>query len=149
MSIETTRQLVVFAVGGEECAVPITRVQEIIDYVEPRSVASENPWIRGVISLRGKILAVWDLAARLGVERTHDGTTKIVIVESGDDMAGIIVDEVTEVLTVDAGQVDAVPGASTALIAGIAKVGDRLVILLDLDGVFDTETVDSPAVIAA
>jgi len=141
MAIENTRQLVVFSLGSEEYAVPITRVQEIIDYVEPRSVASESQWIQGVISLRGKILPVWDLASRLGVGREAHGAGKIVIVETADDMAGIVVDDVEEVLTVDTDQVDDVPGAGADLIEAIAKVGDRLVILLDLDGVFAGEAV--------
>jgi purine-binding chemotaxis protein CheW len=135
MALEHDRQLVVFSLGSEEYAVPITRVQEIIDYTEPRSVASEGDWVRGVISLRGKILPVCDLAARLGVHReeTHG---KIVIVETAQEMAGIVVDEVQEVLTVTPDQLDDVPGAGTELIEAIAKIDDRLVILLDLDGIF-------------
>ena len=60
-------QLVVFSLGDEEYALPITDVQEIIRYAEPRAVASESPWIKGVISLRGKIIPVCDLATRLGL----------------------------------------------------------------------------------
>jgi len=66
-ALETSRQLVVFSLGDEEYALPITRVQEIIRHVEPRSVASHDPAIRGVISLRGKIVPVCDLGARLGL----------------------------------------------------------------------------------
>ena len=69
MSEETlSRQLVVFSLGGEEYALPITQVHEIIRYAEPRSVASADPSVRGVISLRGKILPVYDLATRLGID---------------------------------------------------------------------------------
>ena len=64
---ETTRQLVIFSLGSEEYALPITRVQEIIRYTEPRMVASRTAWIRGVINLRGKIVPVCDLAERLGL----------------------------------------------------------------------------------
>jgi len=64
---QTTRQLVVFSLGEEEYALPITQVQEIIRYQEPRAVASDSSWIRGVISLRGRIIPVCDLAERLGV----------------------------------------------------------------------------------
>ena len=61
-----TRQLVVFSLGEEEYALPIADVHEIIRYTEPRSVASSVNWVRGVISLRGKIVPVYDLASRLG-----------------------------------------------------------------------------------
>jgi purine-binding chemotaxis protein CheW len=133
----TTRQLVVFTLGSEEYALPIRQVHEIIRYTEPRSVAAESGWVRGVISLRGKIVPVYDLAARLGLEtegRAEGG--KIVIVETATDMAGVVVDDVEEVLTVEDAQLDAVPAAGSASIEAIAKIDDRLVILLDPEGIF-------------
>ena len=96
----TTRQLVVFTLGSEEYALPIRQVHEIIRYTEPRSVSAEAGWVRGVISLRGKIVPVYDLAARLGVETDRVEGGKIVIVETATDMAGVVVDDVEEVLTV-------------------------------------------------
>lgn len=60
-------QLVIFKLGGEEYALPIKHVQEIIRYTQPRSVASAEPWVRGVLSLRGHIVPVYDLADRLVV----------------------------------------------------------------------------------
>jgi len=133
----TTRQLVVFTLGSEEYALPIRQVHEIIRYTEPRSVAAESGWVRGVISLRGKIVPVYDLAARLGLEteeRAEGG--KIVIIETATDMAGVVVDDVEEVLTVEDSQLDAVPAAGSASIEAIAKIDDRLVILLDPEGIF-------------
>jgi len=134
-SENSSQQLVVFALGNEEYAAPITRVQEIIEYSEPRSVASDVPWIRGVISLRGKIVPVCDLASRIG-SLDSGAESKIVIVEAASGMAGVIVDEVTEVLIVEAAQLDEAPTADEELIQAIAKVGDRLIVLLNLDGVF-------------
>jgi purine-binding chemotaxis protein CheW len=133
----TTRQLVVFTLGSEEYALPIRQVHEIIRYTEPRSVAAESGWVRGVISLRGKIVPVYDLAARLGLEaaETPEGG-KIVIVETATDMAGVVVDDVEEVLTVEDAQLDAVPAAGSPSIEAIAKIDDRLVILLDPEGIF-------------
>jgi purine-binding chemotaxis protein CheW len=136
MSTVQLTQLVVFSLGDEEYALPITQVQEIIRYTEPRSVAAEAPWIRGVISLRGKIIPVCDLAARLGVHGERAADAKIVIVETDSGTAGVIVDEVEEVMTVDHHQLDEVPAAGTEFIDAIAKVGDRLVVLLNPDGIF-------------
>ena len=132
----TTRQLVVFSLGEEEYALPINQVQEIIRYTEPRAVASEVAWIRGVISLRGKIVPVCDLGARLGLFGEDKVAGKIVIVETGSVTAGIIVDDVDEVLTIEESQLDAVPAAGTEAIDGIVKIDDRLIILLDLDSLF-------------
>jgi purine-binding chemotaxis protein CheW len=133
----TTRQLVVFTLGREEYALPIRQVHEIIRYAEPRSVAAGSGWVRGVISLRGKIVPVYDLAARLGLETGEPAEgAKIVIVETATDMAGVVVDDVEEVLTVDESQLHAVPAAGSPSIEAIAKIDDRLVILLDPDGIF-------------
>jgi purine-binding chemotaxis protein CheW len=134
------RQLVVFSLGEEEYALPITQVHEIIRYAEPRSVASTDPSVRGVISLRGKILPVYDLATRLGVGigPTRPGEAKIVIVETAEDMAGVIVDDVEEVITIDAEQIGEAPSAGIGPnhpINGIAKIDDRLVVLLDPEGI--------------
>ena len=105
------RQLVVFTLGAEQYALPIQQVHEIIRYAEPRSVASRVAWVRGVISLRGRIIPVYDLAARLGVASELTEQTKIVIVEAGTETAGVIVDDVEEVLTVEDEQIEDVPGA--------------------------------------
>jgi purine-binding chemotaxis protein CheW len=131
---ETTRQLVIFSLGSEEYALPITRVQEIIRYTEPRVVASRTAWIRGVINLRGKIVPVCDLAERLGLDLERSGVAKIVIVETETGTAGVIVDDVEEVLTVDDAQLEDVPTADTAYVDAIAKLDDRLAILLNPDG---------------
>jgi purine-binding chemotaxis protein CheW len=130
MQNDSTMQLVVFSLGEEEYALPIINVQEIIRYVEPRGVASRTSWVRGIISLRGKIVPVYDLAARLNID-VSSPASKIVITESGDDIAGVIVGDVEEVLTVTSDDLDEVPAAGVACIQAIAKVGERLVIVLD------------------
>jgi purine-binding chemotaxis protein CheW len=130
---QMTQQLVVFALGNEEYALPIQQVQEIIRYSEPRAVSSAEPWVRGVISLRGKIIPVFDLGLRIGVHAEPTDDQKIVIIETDSGTAGVIVDEVEEVLTVEAGQLDEVPGAGSDAIDAIAKIDDRLVVLLTPD----------------
>jgi purine-binding chemotaxis protein CheW len=130
------QQLVVFSLGEEEYALPITQVQEIVRYTEPRAVASETAWIRGVISLRGKIVPVFDLSARLGQISELASDAEIVIVETGDGVAGVIVDAVEEVRTVEPDQLEGAPSAGGDFIDTIAKVEDRLIILLNLEGLF-------------
>jgi purine-binding chemotaxis protein CheW len=133
---DSTRQLVVFSLGSEEYALPITRVQEIIRYTEPRSVASHTAWIRGVINLRGRIVPVCDLAQRLGLPTERLETAKIVIIETDIGTAGVVVDDVEEVLTVSIDQLEDVPSADSDYVEAIAKVDDRLAILLNPDGLF-------------
>lgn len=130
------RQLVVFTLGAEHYALPIQQVHEIIRYSEPRSVASRAHWVRGVISLRGRIVPVYDLAARLGLPSELTDDTKIVIVEAGSETAGVIVDGVEEVLTVEDEQMQDAPGADTTLIDSIAKIDTRLVVLLKPSAIF-------------
>ncbi len=137
MSDTTSQQLVVFSLGSEEYALPIGSVHEIIRFTEPRTVASEAAWIRGVIGLRGKIIPIFDLAARMELEIAAESEAgKIVIVESGTGQVGIMVDEVEEVLTVSSDQLEDVPSANTDSIEAIAKIEDRLVILLNPEGLF-------------
>jgi purine-binding chemotaxis protein CheW len=132
------RQLVVFTLGAEHYALPIQSVHEIIRYSEPRSVASRTDWVRGVISLRGRIVPVYDVAARLGIASELTEHTKIVIVEAGAETAGVIVDSVEEVLTVTDEQIEDAPGADMSMIESIIRIDDRLVVLLTLGTIFAT-----------
>lgn len=135
---DSTHQIVVFGLGEEEYALTIGEVQEIIRYVEPRSVASESDWILGVISLRGKIIPVCDLAVRLGLQRGERPATKIIVVEAGEHVVGLVVDDVTEVLTVDASAIEdlRVGGGSGA--HSIVKVDERLIVLLVSQSLFES-----------
>jgi purine-binding chemotaxis protein CheW len=143
-STSSTQQLVVFSLGSEEYALPIGSVHEIIRYTEPRSVVSDAAWIRGVIGLRGKIVPIYDLAARLGLALESE-PGKIVIVETGAEQVGVMVDDVEEVLTVSAEQLEDVPSAHGDSIDAIAKIGDRLVILLNPEGLFARASVEELA----
>lgn len=136
--VDDSRQIVVFGLGEEEYAVAISEVQEIIRYLEPRSVASDVAWIRGVISLRGKIIPVCDLATRLGVAPGEDPPAKIIVVAAAEHTVGLIVDDVTEVLSVSESDIERlrVPAGDTG--HSIAKVGERLIVLLASASVFDS-----------
>jgi len=137
-------QLVVFSLGAEEYGLPITAVQEIIRYTKPRTIPSAPPSVRGVINLRGKIIPVVDLKSRLQLHGGDAEESKIVIVEAGAVTAGLIVDDVDEVLTVDEGSLEQAPTGDVGYISAVAKVGDRLLVLLDAEamlrgGDFDGE----------
>jgi purine-binding chemotaxis protein CheW len=135
---DSTRQIVVFGLGEEEYALTISEVQEIIRYVTPRSVASDADWILGVISLRGRIIPVCDLAVRLGAARGDSPAMKIIVVEAGDHTVGLVVEDVTEVLTVEESAIEdlRVVGAKGA--HSIVKVDERLIVLLTSQDIFDS-----------
>lgn len=130
----TSIQIVVFSLGEGEYAFPIRQVREIICYIEPRPVPLESTWIRGLISVRGEILPVWELAALLGVPAS--GARRILIVRSNGAIVSTVVDEVREIMNVTDDQLAEVPAKSAHAIDGIVKVGDRLIALLDSDVVF-------------
>jgi purine-binding chemotaxis protein CheW len=129
------RQLVVFSIGGEQYALPIEAVSEIIRYTTPHSVASSSPWAAGVIALRGKVIPIFDLAARLGIDRAGEPGT-IVVVERDGVQVGVSVDEVDEVVTLAADRFQEIPAANAEAIEAVAKLDDRLVVLLRPAGCF-------------
>jgi len=131
-----TQQLVIFSLHGEQYALPITTVQEIIRHTEPRSLASSTPWLKGVINLRGKIIPVCDLAGRLGLPGHGAETPKTVVAETPAGTVGVIVDDVDEVRTISADQLEVTPSADPDAVTAIAKVDDRMVVLLNLTGLF-------------
>jgi len=124
-------QVVVFTLAGDEYALPIDQVQEVIAYTRPRSIASRVEWVRGVINLRGTILPVCDLAARLGRRAGAGDAARIVVVATDDGPAGLVVGGVREVLTVAGDQLDRVKVTDDPAVTAIAKLGQRLVVVLD------------------
>lgn len=128
-----TTQLVVFLLGGDEYALPIDVVKEVVQYTRPRQVRSADPGITGVISLRGKITPVYDLAARLGLSAAgqNDGR-KIVILEADQGTSGLIVDAVSQITTLPCSQVEQHASVDRRLVSAIAKLeDDKLVVLLN------------------
>ena len=132
-------QLVVFALGDEEYGLPITQVQEIIRFSEPRTIPNPHASIRGVINLRGRIIPVCDLKLQLDVHAAArpDDDCKIAIVESAAGSAGLIVDDVNEVMTITEEQIEQEAGSREGYLHGIAKVDERLIVLLDAPGLVE------------
>jgi purine-binding chemotaxis protein CheW len=134
------QQLVVFELGAELYGVEIARVHEIIRLQTVTRVPRAPAFVEGVINLRGKVIPVVDLRRRFGLPSAeHTRSTRIVVVEIGDQVVGIVVDGVSEVLRVNTATVEppspVVAGIDSEYLHGIAKLPERLVILLDLDRV--------------
>ncbi len=130
-------QVVVFSLGGEEYSVDISMVREIIRMVDLTRIPKLPEFIEGVINLRGQITTVINLRKRFEMEPIVNDNNRIIIVDSKGEPIGIIVDSVSEVMTVPPGQIEDMPSIKHArtqeYLKGICKVDDRILILLDLD----------------
>jgi len=134
----TILQLVTFTLGNEEYAVDILKVQEINRMKEITRVPNSPPYVEGVINLRGKVIPVVNLRKKFGLaEKGNDEQSRIMIMDIQGITMGLVVDSVSEVLRVPSDIVEPTPpmasNISTEFIKGIAKLEDRLIILLDMD----------------
>ncbi len=141
-------QYLTFVLGGETFAIAVVGIKEIVPYINLTAVPMMPNFIRGVINLRGSVVPVVDLAARFGQgTSTMTKRTCIVIIEVGinDEKQdiGMMVDAVSAVLDVASDQIEPAPafGARirTDFISGMAKVGGKFVIILNIDYVLSVE----------
>ena len=131
-------QLVVFELGDESYAVDISRVQDINRMQEITEIPHAPESVVGVINLRGRVIPVIDLRKRFGLpDAVHTKDTRIVVVHLEGNLIGVIVDAVSQVLRIPGDIVEppspVLAGVDSRYLRGIAKLDDRLVILLDLD----------------
>jgi purine-binding chemotaxis protein CheW len=134
---EALLQLVSFRIGGEEFGLEILKVQEIIRIETLTRVPNMPDFVEGVINLRGKVIPVIGLRKCFGLERReHDKSSRILVVELKGGVIGFIVDSVSEVLRIPANTVEPPPRLGKVereYIAGLGKIGERLLLLLDLE----------------
>jgi len=138
------RQLVVFDLANEAYGVDINAVDGIIRMQVITKVPMTLDFVEGVINLRGEVIPVVDMRKRFGLQVTEETKdSRIVVVDISGHKVGMVVDAVTEVLRITADSIEppssVITTADSSCLMGIAKVEDRLIILLDLDQVF-TET---------
>ena len=149
MVAETETQLVVFDLAAEFYGVDIGDVREIIRMQSITRVPGAPPFVEGVINLRGSVVPVVDLRKRLDLqvnEQTQE--TRIVVVDIAGRDVGVIVDGVTEVLRIPLSSVEPpssmIVRADSDYLRGLARLEDKLIILLDLSralATIDTQSV--------
>lgn len=137
-------QYVIFHLADEFYGVNIATVESIIKVQDITRMPHMPDFVEGITNLRGKVIPVIDLRKRFQLPAAEENDdTRIVVVEIGNIMAGMVVDMVTEVLRVSDDSIEApspmVSTVSTAFITSIAKVDDRLIILLDLSKILTIE----------
>jgi purine-binding chemotaxis protein CheW len=133
-------QVVIFDVSNESYAVNIARVHEIIRLQQITIIPGAPPYVEGVINLRGKVIPVLDLRKRFSLQATdHTRASRIVVVEINGQTLGLVVDGVSEVLRIPTDCIEPpsplVAGIESRYLRGIAKLEERLIVLLDLDQV--------------
>jgi purine-binding chemotaxis protein CheW len=153
---QSFRQFVGFRLAGEDYAIAITKIREII-LMKPITRLPQVPdSIEGLINLRGAVIPIVNLRQLFGMPaRPVDDDTRTIVVTIQDRTVGCIVDEVTQVMRIAAEQLQPVPIAMNAMatrsIAGLAKLEDRLLIILDIDNLFSSivAEVDAASVAAS
>ena len=144
------QQYLTFILSGEEYAINILRVKEIIGYDTVTTVPQTPPWIRGVINLRGNVVPVIDLAVRFRLgEEPVTKTTCIIILdwqqESRDTMMGVVADSVNQVMDISANDVQPVPAFGTYITAdylqGMVQQGKKFAMLLNIEKVLSADEI--------
>lgn len=147
-------QVVVFNLGAEQFGVSISSVENIVKMQHITRMPQTPHFVEGVTNLRGKIIPVIDLRKRFNLtseEITRD--TRIIVYNVNNTEVGMVVDGVSEVLTIADIMIEPPPALvssiDTSFITGIAKVDDRLIILLDMNKALSVEEITSLQAIAA
>ena len=142
-------QYLTISLGQEQYALEILRVQEIRGYTPPTPMPNTPHHIKGVINLRGSVVPVVGLRERFGLEPlTEHRFSVIVLVRVGSRVLGLLVDAVSDVLTLKEGDIEPTPqldGIDTSFIRGLAKSGDKLIALLDLAAAIGVVELDAVA----
>ncbi len=151
-AVEAAEHLATFFLGKEEYGVDVKAVQEIIRVSEITHVPRAPEFIKGVINLRGRIIPVIDLKRKLGVGEVDVAArpSRIVVVKLRDRLVGLLVDGASQVLRVPLTSIEAAPEEvaeiDTHAIRGVAKLTDRLIILMDLEKVLALELKEAAGV---
>ena len=127
-----------FRLGAEEYGIDILRVQEIRSYEVPTRIANAPSFIKGVVNLRGVIVPVVDLRIKLNCESVeYNGFTVVIVLNVHGRVVGAVVDSVSDVLELSQELIKPAPEMNatvdTGFVTGIASVGDRMLILMDIE----------------
>jgi purine-binding chemotaxis protein CheW len=138
------RQFLTFTLGKEEFGFDLLKVQEIRGYTAVTPIPNSPPHVRGVMNLRGAVVPVVSLREKFGMVPVEpDKFTVIVLVSVGSKVIGLVVDAVSDVLSVQADAIAPPPdlGAQldTSYMTGLAKAAERLLILVDIDQMLGAE----------
>lgn len=137
-------QFVIFRLGDEKYAVDILNVGGISEFLEVTKVPNAPPFIDGIINLRGDIIPIVNLKKRFNIpEKKVDSDTRIIINNINGKDIGFVVDEASQVINIDEADIEDAPdiikGADRQYIAGVGKVNNQIVILLNLEKILNDD----------
>ncbi|SDS01604.1 chemotaxis protein CheW [Pseudomonas oryzae] len=138
------REFLVFSLGNEEYAIDILKAQEIRGYENVTRIASAPPFIKGVTNLRGVIVPIIDLRIKFNLDRVeYDGQTVVIVVNVSGRVVGVVVDGVSDVLSLTPEQIKPAPefglSLSSDYLSGLASLEDRMLVLVDIDRMLTSE----------
>lgn len=137
-AVADSGQYLTLRLGAEEYAIDILRVQEIRSYEEPTRMVNSPSFIKGVINLRGVIVPIVDLRLKLNIAKVeYNEFTVVIILNVRGVMVGVVVDSVSDVVSLDAKVIKPAPQFESAIearfILGLANVGERMLIVMNMD----------------
>ncbi|WP_372659567.1 chemotaxis protein CheW [Hydrogenophaga sp.] len=140
---KTSAEFLTFRLGGEEYGIDILRVQEIRSYEEPTRIAKAPAFIKGVVNLRGVIVPIVDLRIKLGCDKVeYNQFTVVIVLNVHGRVVGAVVDSVSDVMGLASDLIKPAPEMSTTVdtsfITGIASVNERMLILMDIEGLMSS-----------
>jgi purine-binding chemotaxis protein CheW len=157
ISSRTSRELLTFTLGSEEYGIDILKVQEIRGYEAVTTIANAPEFIKGVINLRGIIVPVVDMRIKFKLGNvTYNETTVVIILNVAGRVVGMVVDGVSDVTTLSAGEIKPAPefgsGLDTKYLQGLGTVDERMIILVDIEKLMssrDMELIETAEEMAA
>ena len=135
---QDSQEFLVFTLGDEQYGVDILKVQEIRAYENITAIANTPDFIKGVTNLRGIIVPIVDLRIKFALESAeYTDQTVVIVVDIGEQIIGLVVDGVSDVLTLTADQIKPAPAAGMSLssdyIAGLGSLEDQMIVLMDVE----------------
>ncbi|PWW36523.1 chemotaxis protein CheW [Chromohalobacter israelensis] len=139
-----SQEYLVFSLGSEEYAVDILKVQEIRGYENVTRIANAPDFIKGVTNLRGVIVPIVDLRIKFNLDKVeYEGQTVVIVVNVSDRIVGIVVDGVSDVMTLSSDQIKPAPEFGETLsadyLSGLGSLEDRMLVIVDIEKLLTSE----------
>ena len=136
--VTALREFLAFKLGDEEYGIDILRVQEIRSYEQPTRIASAPAFIKGVVNLRGVIVPIVDMRLKFNLaSASYDSFTVVIVLNIGSRIVGMVVDAVSDVITLTPEQLRPVPEFNSAIAAdhllAVGSIDERMLILIDIE----------------
>ena len=140
------QEFLIFTLGNEEYGIDILKVQEIRGYDQVTRIANTPDFIKGVTNLRGVIVPIIDLRVKFAQQGvSYDENTVVIVLNFGQRVVGIVVDGVSDVLSLTAEQIRPAPEFAVTLateyLTGLGALGERMLILVDIEKLLSSEEI--------